>query len=374
MHSTNIHIYPSNMKNESRIFKEAKSIEKLNFFDEIILLGIHEEGLPNEWNLSDKIKVKLVKTYGVKNRLFQYMSLYFTLFRLMLIKKPKLVNLHNVELLPFSYIAKRIFKSYVVYDTHELETERAHLAGKRQSIYKKIEKRFIGYCDTVIVVGEAIAEFYIAQYPQIEKPIVVLNAPLYKDSIKKDIFRETLGIEKEKTIFLYQGVLGSGRSIEVLVEAFKKIDTNCVIVFMGYGPFENMLKKSSVKHSNIYFHKAVKPDILFQYTASADFGISMIEDICLSYHLCMPNKLFEYIMAEVPVIVSSLPEMRRIVLDNHVGVIVEHNSVDSLKEAIKEAIKLNKDQTKLNLQKLKKVYNWERQEKILLEAYKGLFT
>jgi glycosyltransferase involved in cell wall biosynthesis len=143
-------------------------------------------------------------------------------------------------------------------------------------------------------------------------------------------------------------------------------------VFMGYGELEELIKEYSKKYNNIYFHSAVSPDILLDYTSSADFGISMIEDTCLSYRYCLPNKLFEYIMAEIPVIVSNLYEMNRLVEKYNIGVVAKENNVDGLKRAIERALKLDKEVLKENIKKVKKIFNWENQEKVLLNVYKEL--
>ena len=171
---------------------------------------------------------------------------------------------------------------------------------------------------------------------------------------------------------MYQGGLSSGRGIEILLDAFKQIDDDSVIVFMGYGPLEDMIKKASEEYGNIYFYPAVSPDILLDYTSSADFGISTIEDSCLSYRYCLPNKMFEYLMAEIPVIVSNLYEMKRLVENYKVGIVAKENSPTGLKEAIKQAVQLDKKELQQNIEKVKEIYNWEEQEKVLLEVYKGL--
>ncbi len=73
---------------------------------------------------------------------------------------------------------------------------------------------------------------------------------------KKDIFRETLQISKDKTIFLYQGGLSKGRGVEILLNTFKLLkDDKSVIVFMGYGPLEEYVKNISKEYTNIYFHQ-----------------------------------------------------------------------------------------------------------------------
>ncbi|HIC78472.1 MAG TPA: glycosyltransferase, partial [Sulfurovum sp.] len=199
--------------------------------------------------------------------------------------------------------------------------------------------------------------------------------PSFKEVEKKDIFRETFSIDKVQTIFLYQGNLSRGRGVEVVLETFKRLDNkNSVIVFMGYGELKNLILEYQKEHDNIYFHEAVNPNILLNYTSSADFGISMIEDICLSYRYCLPNKMFEYIMAGVPVIVSNLPEMKKLVEKYGVGVVAKENSQEALSEAIILASSLDKAHVQKRLNSVKSIYNWEEQERVLISLYRGVLN
>jgi glycosyltransferase involved in cell wall biosynthesis len=143
---------------------------------------------------------------------------------------------------------------------------------------------------------------------------------------------------------------------------------------MGYGPLEELVSRASKEYENIYFHNAVSPDVLLNYTSSADFGILFYENNCLNHYYCSPNKMFEYLMAEIPVIVSNLYEMKRLVEDNKIGVVAKENTPQGLEEAILKASKLNKEELQKNIQKVKEIYNWEEQEKVLLDVYKELYA
>ena len=83
--------------------------------------------------------------------------------------------------------------------------------------------------------------------------------------------------------------------------------------------------------------------------------------------------MFEYTMAEVPVIVSNLPEMKKVVKDNGIGVVVKENTSSGLKDAIEKASLLDQEELHVNIKKVKEIYNWEEQEKVLLEAYRKLY-
>ncbi|MEI8605382.1 glycosyltransferase [Pseudoalteromonas sp. B160] len=218
-----------------------------------------------------------------------------------------------------------------------------------------MEKLLIGFADKVITVSDSIAEEYVRLY-NIEKPHLVLNCPAYIDVSKNNLFRDNFAIHAEQKIFLYQGALNKGRGIEILLEAFKKLnDSTKVLVIMGYGELEKIVKLEADNSQNIFFQPAVKPEVVLNYTSSADFGVSFIEDSCLSYRYCLPNKMFEYTMAGLPVLVSNLVEMKKFVEEHSVGVVSDENTVNGFYDAFSKIEEFDYESLKSNLKKLEKV-------------------
>lgn len=369
MSNLNIHIYPSPMTNESRIFKESRFLSKNYNFDKIILLGIWQEGLKKEEVLEKNIYIKRVSLFNLRKRSVMYLYYYLYVFLFIIFKKPKMINIHTLEFLPLALIAK-IFRIKVIYDAHELETEKANFNGFRKKISKVIEKTFIKFTDRVIVVGEAIADHYKKMYPNMNRPFVVLNTPNYKETNKNNIFREKFNIKDEKIIFLYQGAISQSRGIQILLNTFK--DSDKIIIFMGYGPLVDEVKRYSLEYNNIFYHEAVKPDVLLNYTSSADIGFCLIENICKSYDYCMPNKMFEYLMAGIPVVGSELFEMNKIINKFEVGKTIDYTKSNKLKDLINEISISDLEKYKNNIENFKKKFNWEEQEKILKKVYEGL--
>jgi glycosyltransferase involved in cell wall biosynthesis len=278
--------------------------------------------------------------------------------------------------LPIAYFVKLFYgKKYkVVYDAHELETAIQGLKGIKKIIVKWAERNLINTADKVIVVSDSIANEYVKLY-NIKKPIVILNAPYYINKVeKRDIFRQELNIRLDQNIFLYQGLLSDGRGLDILVKTFKSFQSDSnIIIFMGHGDMKDKIQNEAAKNKNIYFYNSVSPNILLNYTSSADYGISLIEDTCLSYHYCLPNKLFEYLMSFIPVIVSDLPEMRKVVEGNNVGVVSKINA-ESLGAKIKSIIEIDKSLIMDNITRTRKIYNWEEQEILLIKLYKELYN
>ena len=372
----NLHISFTNLKNESRILKETNTLIQNNIFDKIYIVGLCDNNLKSIQIIDNSREINRIslKSKKLPKNLFFQLIKYIEYITTILLKyrnkNIKVVNVHALGLLPVGVLYKWFYGVKLIYDAHEYETERQGLNGIRKKLAKVLEKLFIAHCDRVIVVNESIANEYKKLYPYLDKPYIVLNTPHFISIKKKDIFRKTFNISKEQNIFLYQGGLSKGRGIEILLDTFKQInDDKSVIVFMGYGSLEELVQTTAKEYDNIYFHKAVNPDILLDYTSSADFGISTIEDTCLSYHYCLPNKIFEYIMAEIPVIVSNLPEMKKMIKDNNIGIIVKDNTPKELKKAIQKIILLDQEEMYQNIQKVKEIYNWRKQEKVLLKVY-----
>jgi len=347
--------------NDSRVIKESISLANNGYKVEVI--AHLDKNLPAE-DQQENFKIKrfsyLDRTI-TKDKLGKLKAyLKYIKESVSYCKNFDILHCNDLNTLPIGFIIKKFFNKDVkiVYDAHEYETEINGLSGIQKTITKKLEKLLIKYADKVICVSNAIADEYVKLY-DIEKPALVLNTPHYKEIEKKDIFRETLNISKDKTIFLYQGGLSSGRGIEILLDTFKqllsknqelKTKNYPVIVFMGYGPLEELVQSIAQEYKNIYFHKAVSPDVLLDYTSSADFGILFYENNCLNHDYCSPNKMFEYLMADIPVIASKLYEMKRLVQNNNIGIVAEANTANGLTEAIIKATMLDKEELRQNIQ------------------------
>ena len=169
---------------------------------------------------------------------------------------------------------------------------------------------------------------------------------------------------------MYQGGLVEGRGIDLLLDAFKKRKNNrVVIIFMGYGELESKIQSISKSYNNIFFHKAVSPEMILNYTASADVGVALIENTCLSYNFCMPNKLFEYAMSGLPVLVSDMVEMSNFVKTHQMGIAIMNDTAENVNFSIDRLLSMDLHKLKLNAKKAALKNSWEIQEKKMISVY-----
>ena len=369
----NIHLYPSSFKNESRIEKISLSINKCNIFNSIILIGTKEHGTPSNRKLSRNVEVTLLgipnNHYKVFGKLLVFTIWYFSVLTYVRSKPVKCVNSHSLSSLPLGILVKLMSGCKLIYDTHELETETKSQSGLRKKIAKLIEKKCINYVDHTFVVSESIASWYEEQY-HLRRPTVVLNVPFLTEKIKSNYFREKFGIQNSKKIILYQGDLSYGRGVEAILNCFLKnrID-GCVVIFMGNGDLIEKIESASKSSDSIFAHDFVPPKDLFRYTSSADIGVSLIENTCLSYYYCLPNKFFEYAMAGLPVIVSNVIELSKMVNFAGNGVVSDCTDEHCFGESIDKILRLDLVELGIRSRQIAEQYCWNVQEVKILKIY-----
>ena len=360
----------NNFKNDSRVLKVAKTLSD-NSYD-VTVVALHADPLLEYEKLHGFVihRVRLVSRKWSKLSLVQlikYLEYCFSVIKNY--RNNPIFYCNDLQTLPIGAITKLFFNKNIkiIYDTHEYATETGNLKGIRKLFIKILEKLLIRVPDRVITVADSIADEYVRLYG-IQKPDVLLNTPNMQIIEKKNIFREIFNLRNDQIIFIYQGMLGASRGVEVILKTFEKLDKDLVVVFMGNGPCEDIIKEYAQKNTNILLHSTVNSNILIDYTSSADFGILFNVNNCLNNYYCSPNKVFEYIMAEIPIIVSNLYEMKKLVENYKIGIVADEYSIKGLSEAIQKAILLNKDEMRENLRKAKINFNWENQEGILIKA------
>lgn len=376
----NLHISLTEFRNESRVLKQTHSLVKSGLVSKVSMAALHADDLKVDEAFSDSIalhRFKLSTRNLSKNFLVQimkYLEYCWRVFFFYRKKDIKMVNVHSLGLLPLGVFLKWAYKAKLVYDTHELETETNGLSGTRQKLSKFLEKRLIKHVDMTLVVSENIADWYHQEY-QIPRPPVVMNAPLYQTPPQSNVFRDTFVIREDQVVFLYQGGLAKGRGVHLLLESFlARNNDKAVIVFMGYGELEQSIISAAEQTNTIVYHPAVAPEVVLNYTVAADVGIHMIQNTCLNHYYCMPNKLFEYAMAGLPVIVSNMKEMQEFVEKYNFGVIADDDTVECINQAVDKMLSLDLQAMKANTQQASVENSWEHQEQKMLNAYAKLFN
>ena len=372
-------VVSNELKNDNRVFNQAFSLSREGY--DVTLLGIQRKtSLPAQERLNGVQIIRQRMDNKSIERIKYFRAIYFIpfvwaqIFRQARIRYD-IIHCHDLNTLQFGVLMKfiNLGKVKLIYDAHEYETQRNGLHGLKWAYVKLKERLLIRICDRVITVGPTIADEYVRLYG-IEKPAVIFNCPILRSEevIKKNLFREHFGIPASKKIFLYQGYLYPGRGIEIILEAFDQLNlADGVLIFMGEGTLTEEIKKHKKYGKYVFIHPFVSGEVLLGYTSSADCGIAFIEDISLSDRYCLPNKLFEYIAAGLPVISSGLPDLKKFINTYKVGVAAASNDVEGFIKAFNKLPNLDSPELAEQILKTRALFNWGTQEKILFDLYKS---
>lgn len=250
----------------------------------------------------------------------------------------------------------------LLYDSREIYSGLGslHNAPIKQFALTRVEKHYIKRVDEVIVSASPDAEYLKKHFKHNLPYHVLMNVPPERKPVESEYIRKEFKIVPESRVILYQGALINGRGIYKTVEATKKID-NAVAVIFGVGPEEDNLRKK-IEDENLYgkiiLGGSVPYDKLHEVTCSADLGIAFFEPVSKSYELALPNKLFEYISAGIPVLASNLPAIAEVFKEYKIGSLLPSDTdIDTFATEIEKLLN-NKDSYKAELKRAAERYNY----------------
>lgn len=265
----------------------------------------------------------------------------------------------------------------IVYDARELYPYVASTVGRPwiRVFWWLVERSHIRKADLVLTVSNGIAD-KLADLYDIPRPTLLYNVPEITAIPERRSLRGTSDLSFNSVLILHQGQMRPDRGCELLVDAMRDVD-GAILVFLGDGPLRPRLEAQAAAariSSRVVFVDAVPPDELLAYTASADIGVTLLQDTCLNHRLALPNKLFEYLAAHVPVIASDLSEIRKVVSTYDVGQVVEPGNRTDLVAALNQAVidKTLRERWRRNIPRALETFNWRQASEQFLHVYKTL--
>lgn len=403
---------------DNRVRREAEALAAEGHHVILICVRSNQANVPR-YERMDLHPGRLEVYRLLKRRLYKYHAFSFRLLKAFTqifsrFAPAAAVHAHDANMLPLGWFLARAWQSRLVYDSHEYwhalfmeEKERLLDALNHQdppsarSLKRKIAQveRFDAFegwalpkCDAVISVSNAlchkIAERAIRP---IDPPVLLRNIPepaRVSETVPYS-FHQEFNLSPERKILLYQGQIAEKRGISVLISALEALpEETCqslALVLMGPvlpadEPYRDALLKrvsANPKLENVLFFKPPVParDVL-SYTAAADLGIHPILNTSENHYYCLPNKIFEYLEAGLPVAVSAFPEMKAIVDTYGIGFTFDPDQPADLAQALTRFLREPDlaQRYRQHVQEARTVLNWEHEKQVLLTLYNSLWA
>lgn len=336
-----------------------------NGYDVLLIGRIKKDSLPLPERPYSTKRMKLVFEKGVPFYIEYQLRLLFEL----LYHKADLLFANDLDTLLPNYLASIAKLKPIVYDSHEYFTGVPELQDNRikRSVWKMVERVVIPKLEFMITVNNSIAKLYHDEFGV--NVTVMRNLPMQKH-ITSAKSRKELGLPEDKNIILLQGAgINVNRGVEEAVEAMQ-YTKNTILLIIGDGDVITQLKllaKELNLDEKVKFIPKQPLEELMNYTTVADIGLTLDKDTNINYRYSLPNKLFDYIQAGVPVLASPLVEVKNIVDTYAIGECIDSHNPQHIADKISSMLD-NKEKLKAykaNALKAREELCWEKEKTVL---------
>ena len=351
----------NDLTTDQRVEKTCEVLSDIGY--EVLLVGRKlKKSIPIQRNYRT-VRFNLLFNKGF---LF-YAEFNIRLFIFLLFTKKNILFSNDLDTLLPNYLLSLLQRKTLVFDSHELFSEIPELVHKPRvkNFWLYLEKNIIPKLKNVITVSNSIKNHYLNLYKV--SATVIRNIPKIQKIKPKEFEINT----SEKKIILYQGAVNMGRGIELMIDTMPLLD-GYIFIVIGDGDILNELKEKvrllNLKNKVKFLGKKT-PEELKKLTLSATIGMSLEEDLGLNYRYALPNKIFDYLHANIPVIIADLPEMRALIEKYSIGEILPERSPEVLAKTIMQmATKSYAKELLIAKEKL----NWNNEKKKLTSIFFNL--
>lgn len=295
--------------------------------------------------------------------------------------RPDTVHVNDANTLVPGVIIARLVGAGLVYDSHELWLHRNVRQDRRIAplVEKMIERWGIANADAVVTVSASIATWLQREYKLARTPYLVRNVPRGQSSPdpRKGRLRELAGLSDDTQVIAYGGGITTARGIEETISALPHLHDAVHFVMLGYGEPEYIAGLRAQARSlgvadRVHVVGPVGPDEVADALSDGDVSVVHIRPVVLSYRFALPNKLFESIRAGLPIVASDLPDIRALVTELGVGVLVPGEDPAALGSAIRSVLE-DSTEFRKNAVAAAGTLTWDGEAQHLIEAHQLAF-
>ncbi len=356
---------------DNRVNKTCMALIECGY--DVVLVGrkfSNSLPIPN-WSFKT-IRFKMIFKKGPVFYFFFNLRLFFS----GLINKTDLFYANDLDTLAPLFLLSKLKKKPLIYDSHELFCEVPELKDSRikKAIWQKLEAYIIPKLKTCLTVNDSIAKIYVAKY---NVPFHIIRNISDFDQTFIPKSRAQLSMPEDKKIILLQGAgINIDRGAEELIDAMEFVQ-NAVLYIIGSGDvWENLKQKvsfnKSIQNKVVLINKLPKSELI-NYTFNADIGLSIDKNTNLNYLYSLPNKIFDYIQAEIPILASRLPEIENIILQYKIGDFIDDHNPKTIANKLNEMLYSQQlSSYKKYLAIAKKEITWKSEKEKLLTIIKNI--
>lgn len=322
--------------------------------------------LPGSLPFEKSYPHKRFRLFFKKGFLF-YASYNLRLFWYLLFHRFDLYISNDLDTLLPNYLVSKLKNKPLIYDSHEYFTGVPEIQHRPvvKKVWTSLERWIFPKLEDVITVNKSIAGLYEEEYHKTIYVVRNISDSRLPVNVKS---RAELGLPEEAFIMINQGAgINVDRGMEEAIEALEILQEEVVLLIVGNGDAVPGLKKIAAEkglESRVIF-KPRQPYLeMLQYTINSDCGLSLDKPLSPNYQFSLPNKLFDFIKSGIPVVTSSVVEVKRVVEDYKIGEICTNHQPETIAQAVAKVRKAGKQSYSQNLKRAAAENNWETEQLI----------
>lgn len=355
----------SDIFTDMRVIKVASFLSKNN-------CQVHVSGRnTSDFELNIPFETKRFNMWFRHSFLF-YFEYNLRFFFYGLFRKADVIVSNDLDTLFACSLLSKIKRIPLIYDSHEYFTESVGLQGRNRirAFWLWIERNCISTVSKAYTVSQPIADAYKTKYNIDFK--LVRNFPSVENLPSSELNTFFPG----RKVILYQGVFNPNRGLEETIQAMQFLDDTYLFVLIGYGELERALKSLTNQlnlNQKVHFTGKLPYETMMQYTYQADLGIALEAPVGKSFEYSLPNKVFDYVHSSLPFISLGTPEVKKIIEQDEIGIIIPSNKPETIAIAIEKLLNDTDlyQRIQQNQHRVRQNYTWENEEKVLQEIYFG---
>lgn len=349
------------------------------------VFAVQERGFASLWRRIDRRRVARLPRVRWRRELANVADLEAAFTSWMVRLEPDVLHVHDVHLLGAgTYARRRLARAGkrvpLIYDAHEFVPGLSGRDPFAEAGYLQMETEFIRGVDAVITVSEPIADALAERYVLARRPVVVLNSPSAQaEAVCATDVRTAAGVDKDTTLLVYAGGLGKLRNVQAAIKALPFLtDVHLAVICVPdtVHAAATQLRRVADEHAvggRVHLLEPVAPDETVSFMSTADIGVHPMIRGVTNHEMALPNKLFDYVFAGLPVVVSDVSEMDRFVHRWGVGETFDPSDPAALATAVRTVMAdLDGYRTRASSAELRATYSWERQAEGISGLYEEL--
>lgn len=360
----------NDLATDQRVAKVCNTLSENGY--SILLIG---RKLKNSVSFQRDYPTSRMRLFFNKGALF-YAEYNLRLFFKLLFTKKDVLLANDLDTLLPNYLVSVLFNVKLVYDSHELYTEVPELINrpKVRAVWERIERFIFPKLKNVYTVNSLIADFYNKKY-QVPVGVIRNIAPQYKGSEVAADFKQK--VKGDRKMLILQGAgINIDRGGEEAVEMMQYLE-NTVLYIIGSGDVFGVLKEKindlQLKNKVVLMDKMPYEELM-KYTQVADLGLSLDKNTNLNYEYSLPNKVFDYIQAQTPLLVSNRKAIAELVNENNIGRVIDTHESKEMAAIVTDIFRDDQQYQVWceNLISASTTYSWEKEAEKLMGIYSNL--